>query len=211
MHACWLLDDREKLRVGDCSLGCLEAAVYNLPESIGLQSPGYAHTTVVRLCDHRPANLPSLPLVTAMQPVSHDVDVPPLASTVVKPQIRARHSVQEHSYGNRIVQRRSLGEAVDRAVGMGEEHEEVVEHLAQVLRRRRCFREARPLEQGLLDLPRRQDLMGEVQRYQRRFGSERTVREDRFRSLGVTLFGPSAPDPPRIHSQNRRPRAVALT
>ena len=71
---------------------------------------------------------------------------------------------------------------------MGEEQEEVMKHLAQILRRNRRLREARPPQQRPLDLPRRQDLMGEIQRYERRLRRKRTVREDGFRGFGITLL-----------------------
>lgn len=63
--------------------------------------------------------------------------MPPLAPTVRKSHIRAYYVLQEYGYGDGIVQRGSLGQAVYLAVGMGEEDEEVMEHLAQVLRGRR--------------------------------------------------------------------------
>lgn len=101
-----------------------------------MHTPGYAHpATVVRPGDDRSAQLPLLLLVTAMQPIRHDADIPPLASTVREPDIRARDRFQQYSDGDGIVQRWSFREAVDLAVGMGEEQEEVMEHLAQVLGR----------------------------------------------------------------------------
>lgn len=52
----------------DCSLGCLDAVLYQAPEAFDLQTPGDAHAAavVVRPGDDRSAHLPSLRLVTAM-------------------------------------------------------------------------------------------------------------------------------------------------
>ena len=125
---------KTKLRILNRSLCYLDAALYFPPEALDVHPSGYAHSaTVVRPSDDRSAQLPSLLLVTAMQPIRHDADIPPLASTVREPDIRARDRFQQYSDGDGIVQRWSFREAVDLAVGMGEEQEEIMEHLAQVL------------------------------------------------------------------------------
>ena len=119
--------------------------------------------------------------------------MPPLASTVREPHIRARYGFQEYGYCDGIMQRWSFGQAVDLAVGMGEKQEEVMKHLAQILRRHRRLREARPCQQRLLDLSRRQDLMGEIQRYQRRLRRKCAVGKDGFRGFGIALLEQSVP------------------
>lgn len=170
--------EREKLRIGDCSLCCLQAVVYRPPETFDSHTTRYAHAAMVRLADHRSTYLPSLLIMTAMQSIRHDIDMPSLASAVVKAHGLARYSFQEYSYSDGIMQRWSFCEAVDLAVGMGEKQEEIMKHLAQIGRRYRCPCEACPSQQRLLNIPRRQDLMCEVQRYQRRLSRKRTVRED---------------------------------
>lgn len=83
------MDDREKLRIQDFSLCFFEAAAYLPPEAFNLHTPGYAHTTMVRFSDHRSAHLPSLLVVPAMQSISYDSDVPPLASVIAESHNRA--------------------------------------------------------------------------------------------------------------------------
>lgn len=122
----------------DCFLGRLDAVLYQAPETLDLQTPRDAHTAfgVIRLGDDRPAQLPSFRLVTTMYPIRHNINIPPLASIIRKPHIRTRYVFQEYGHGDGIVQRGSVRQAVDLAVGMREEDEQVMEHLAQVLRGR---------------------------------------------------------------------------
>lgn len=78
------MDDGWRLSIRDRPLCFLETAIYQPPEAFNVHTPGYAHAAVVRLSDHCSAYLPSLLVVTAMQPISYDADVPPLASAIVE-------------------------------------------------------------------------------------------------------------------------------
>lgn len=114
-------DDGEKLRIRNRLFCFLEAAVYHPPEAVNIHTPGYAHTAMVSFTDHRSANLPSFLLVAAMQSISYDVYVPPLASIVGKIHDGACNSFQGYSHSDWVMQRWSFCEAIDVAVGMSEE------------------------------------------------------------------------------------------
>ena len=131
--------------------------------------------------------------MTAMQPIGYDIDVPSLASVVGKFNHRARYRFQKHSYSDWIMQRGSLHEAIDLAVGMGEKNKKVVEHLSEIDRRRRGILRERSFQQRLLDLSCRQDLMGEIERDQGSLVRKRPVREDRFCGFGIALLNRQIP------------------
>ena len=62
-----------------------------------------------------------------------------------------------------------------------------MEHLSEI-RRSHWGICGRSHEHCLLDFSGRQNLMAEVQRYQRRLRGKFTVREDRFRGFRIALF-----------------------
>ena len=70
---------------------------------------------------------------------------------------------------------------------MGEIQKEVVEHLSEIRRSHRGICE-RSRQHRLLDCSGRQNLMAEIQRYQRRLRRKFTVREDRFRGFRIALL-----------------------
>ena len=149
------MDDGKRLWIRDCSLCAFKARFYDLPEAFNIHRPRYTNTTLIGFGHQRPPYLPSFLFVPAMRSISYDVDLPPLALTVIELYQWVHYSFEEDSYSDWIMQRWTFCETIDLVVGMSEKQEEVIKHLAQVLGNYRRLREACSRQQGLLDFSRR--------------------------------------------------------